>query len=94
MGWVGNNSGINSAFFSRDLVEQNVKNLICLLLSSQYSGCYFVNIGSESNKNRKKRQLDVLIGSPINKIWDYFIRNRLEKLVPIKKIRARELKNI
>ena len=33
---MGNNSGINSAFFSRQLVEQNVPNLIC--------GCYILNI--------------------------------------------------
>ena len=36
MGWVGNNSRINSAFFSRHLVEQNVPNLIF--------GCYILNI--------------------------------------------------
>ena len=36
MGWVGNNSWMDSAFFSRHLVPHNVGNIIF--------GCYFLNI--------------------------------------------------
>ena len=36
MGWVGNNSWMDSAFFGRHLVPHNVGNIIV--------GCYFLNI--------------------------------------------------
>ena len=55
-------------FFSRHLVPQNVGNII-------FVG-YFLNIGSESNKH------NVLLTSPSNQFRDYFIWNRIEKLMP------------
>ena len=68
MGWVENNSWTHPPFFSRHLVPQNVGNIICV--------CYFLNIGSESKK------INVLLTSPSNQFRDYFIWNRIEKLMP------------
>ena len=73
MGWVGNNSWIHPPFFWRHLVPQNVGNIIC--------GCYFLNIvfviftilsQIQNGTSLRKKQFR-----------DYFIRNRLEKLVPL-----------
>ena len=44
MGWVGNNSWMDSPFFSRHLVPQNVGNMICV--------CYFLNIGLGLKENQ------------------------------------------
>ena len=68
MRWVGNNYWLDPPFFSRHLVPQNVGNIVVV--------CYFLNIGSESNK------INVLLTSPSNQFRDYFIWNRIEKLMP------------
>ena len=68
MGWVGSNSWTHPPFFSRHLVPQNVGNTIFV--------CYFLNIGSESNRNPNLRT------SPKNQIRDYHAWNRIEKLMP------------
>ena len=58
----------SSPFFSRHLVPQNVGNIIFV--------CYFLNIGSEPKK------VNVLGTSPNNQFRDYFIWNRIKKLMP------------
>ena len=68
MGWVGNNYWIHPPFFSRHLVAQNAGNIIFV--------CYFLNIGLGSKK------VNVLLTSPSNQFRDYFIWNRIEKLMP------------
>ena len=65
---VGNNYGTHPPFLSRHLVPQHVGNIIFV--------CYFLNIGSESKK------VNVLSTSPRNQFRDYFIWNRIEKLMP------------
>ena len=66
---MGNNSWMDSPFFSRHLVPQNVGNIIFV--------CYFLNIGLGPKKS--------MVSPSVRKIKfrDYFIRNRLEKLVPL-----------
>ena len=66
---MGNNSWIHPPFFSRHLVPQNVGNIICV--------CYFINIGLGPKK------VNGLAICSKNQFRDYFIRNRLEKLVPL-----------
>ena len=66
---MGNNSWMNSAFVWRHLVPQNVGNIIFV--------CYFLNIGFGPNK------VNGLAICSKNQFRDYFIRNRLEKLVPL-----------
>ena len=66
---MGNNSWIHPPFFWRHLVPQNVGNIIF--------GCYFLNIGLGPKK------VNGLAICSKNQFRDYFIRNRLEKLVPL-----------
>ena len=66
---MGNNSWMDSPFFSRHLVPQNVGNIIFV--------CYFLNIGLGPKK------VNGLAICSKNQFRDYFIRNRLEKLVPL-----------
>ena len=54
--------------FWHHLVSQNLKTLI-------FSIFHFGRWGP--------RKVDDLVTSPINQFWDYFIRNRIEKLVPV-----------
>ena len=68
-GMGGNNSWTHPPFFSRHLVPQNVGNIIFV--------CYFLNIGLGPKK------VNGLGTSPRNQFRDYFIRNRLEQLVPV-----------
>ena len=63
---------MDSAFVSRHLVEQNVGNIIFV--------CYFLNIGLGPKK------INGLAICSENQFRDYFIRNRLEKLVPVTNI--------
>ena len=65
---MGNNSWTHPPFVSRHLVPQNVGNIICV--------CYSLNIGLGSNR------IIVLLTSPSNQFQDYFIWNRIEKLMP------------
>ena len=65
---MGNDSWTHPPFFSRHLVPQNVGNIIFV--------CYFLNIGLGSKK------VNVLLTSPSNQFRDYFIWNRIEKLMP------------
>ena len=65
---MGNNSWTHPPFFSRHLVPPNVGNIIFV--------CYFLNIGSESNRNPNLRT------SPKNQFRDYHAWNRIEKLMP------------
>ena len=66
---MGNNYWIHPPFFWRHLVPQNVGNIIF--------GCYFLNIGLGPKK------VNGLAICSKNQFRDYFIRNRLEKLVPL-----------
>ena len=68
---MGNNYGMDSPRVSRDLVSQNLKTLIFLLFSQ------YPSWGGGQQK------VDDLLTSPINQFRDYFIRNRIEKLVPV-----------
>ena len=65
---MGNNYWTHPPFFSRHLVPQNVGNITFV--------CYFLNIGLGSKK------VNGLGTSPKNQIRDYFIWNRIEKLMP------------
>ena len=65
---MGNNSWMDSPFFSRHLVPQNVGNIIFV--------CYFLNIGLGPTK------VNVLGTSPRNQFRDYHTWNRIEKLMP------------
>ena len=77
---MGNDSWMDSAFFLRHLVPQNIGNLIF--------GCYFLNIGIGPKK------INGLAICSKNQFRDYFIRNRLEKLVPLNwNFAPRNLKN-
>ena len=67
VGWVGNNSWMDSAFVWRHLVPQNVGNIIFVIFSI---------LGWVQQK------VNGLGTSPRNQFRDHFIRNRLEKLVP------------
>ena len=66
---MGNNSWMDPAFFWRHLVPHNVGNIMF--------GCYFLNIGFGP------KQVNGLAICSKNQLRDYFIRNRLEKLVPL-----------
>ena len=66
---MGNNSWIHPPFFWRHLVPQNVGHIIFV--------CYFLNIGLGPKK------VNGLAICSKNQFRDYFIRNRLEKLVPL-----------
>ena len=68
---MGNNYGMDSPRVSRDLVLQNLKTLIFLLFSQ------YPSWGGGPKK------VDDLPTSPINQFRDDFIRNRIEKLVPV-----------
>ena len=74
---MGNNYGMDSRRISRDLVSQNLRNINFLVT--------FLNI---SLGGWGQRKVDVLLTSPINQFRDYFIRNRLEKLVPVINIKS------
>ena len=69
---VGNNYGMDSRRISRDLVSQNLRNINFLVIFSIF---HFGGWGPI--------KVDDLVTSPINQFRDYFIRNRLEKLVPV-----------
>ena len=65
---MGNSSWTHPPFFSRHLVPQNLRNIICV--------CYFLNIGLGSKK------VNDLLTSPNNQFRDYHTWNRIEKLMP------------
>ena len=65
---VGNNSGTHPPFFSRHLVPQNLRNINFLLIFSILDG--------------GPRKVNDLLTSPSNQFRDYFIWNRIEKLMP------------
>ena len=58
--------------FWHHLVSQNLRNINFLVIFSIF---HFGGWGP--------RKVDDLVTSPINQFRDYFIRNRLEKLVPV-----------
>ena len=66
---MGNSSWTHPPFCSRHLVPQNVGNIIFV--------CYFLNIGLGPKK------INGLAICSKNQFRDYFIRNRLGKLVPL-----------
>ena len=63
-------------FFWHHLVSQNLKTLTFLLFF-QYSVVIFSILGGGP------KNVNDLLTSPSNQFRDYFIRNRLEKLVPL-----------
>ena len=71
-GWMGNGVGTRSAKLSAHLALQNSRNITFLVIFSifHFGGC-------------GPRKVDDLVTSPNNQFRDYFIRNRLEKLVPV-----------
>ena len=73
---VGNNIRTHSPRVSQDLVSQNLKTLTFLLFF-QYSVVIFSILGGGPKK------VNDLLTSPSNQFRDYFIRNRLEQLVPL-----------
>ena len=73
---VGNNIRTHPPFFWHHLVSQNLKTLTFLLFF-QYSVVIFSILGGGPKK------VNDLLTSPSNQFRDYFIRNRLEKLVPL-----------
>ena len=65
---MGNNSWMDSAFFWRHLVPQNVGNIIF--------GCYFLNIGLGP------KQINGLAICSKNQFREYHAWNRIKKLMP------------
>ena len=84
---MGNNSWINSAFFSRHLVEQNVPNLIF--------GCYILNIpvAISSILGLGPKKVNGLAICSKNKFREYHGWNRIEKLMPKHYTNFPKLKN-
>ena len=70
--WWGIIMGWTPVEFWHHLVSQNLKTLIFLLFSQSFT----FGAGVQQKVND-------LLTSPINQFRDYFIRNRLEKLVPL-----------
>ena len=71
VGWVGNNSWMDSAFVATSGPTKRRKHYLCLLFSP-YCVCYFLNISRNPN----------LCTSPKNQFQDYHAWNRIEKLMP------------
>ena len=70
---MGNNSWIHPPLcFATSGPTKRRKHYFWLLFY-QYCVCYFLNIASNPKRNFPSE----------NQFWDYFIRNRLEKLVPL-----------
>ena len=70
VGWVGNKCGTYPPWLSRHLTLQNLRNMNFLIIFSIFGG-------------GGPRKVNDLLTSPINQFRDYFIRNRIEKLVPL-----------